>query len=254
MKIAVIGSGHIATFFSVKLAEAGHQIIQVLSKHKMNALKLAERVNAYAEINPSLLHPDSDVYLLAVNDDAITHYFNHPILQDKLVIYTSGALALGELQKVSTKLACIWPVYSIQKENLPTHHQVPLVITHTPEVNIDSILNVINDISTSHFFLDDQKKRTVHLGAVIANNFTNHLFTLSEKLLQQDGISFDLLRPLIENTTDKIRNSPPEKNQSGPAIRHDQTTIQHHLDLLKDDETLKTIYLRLTESIQKYYR
>jgi predicted short-subunit dehydrogenase-like oxidoreductase (DUF2520 family) len=254
MKIAVIGSGHIATFFSVKLAEAGHQITQVLSKHKVNALKLAERVDAHAETNPSLLHADSDVYLLAVNDDAIRHYLNHPVLKNKLVIYTSGALGLDELVQLSSKLACIWPVYSIQMDNLPMHDQVPMVITHTPAVDIETVQNICNVLSTSHYVLNDQQKRTVHLGAVIANNFTNHLFTLSEKLLQQDGISFDLLRPLIENTTDKLKTSPPYKNQSGPAIRHDQTTIQHHLDLLKEDETLKTIYLQLTESIQKYYR
>lgn len=254
MKIAVIGSGNIATFFSVKLFQAGHCITQVLSKHENNALKLAQKVNAKAETNPMHLDQNAEVYLLAVNDDAIHQYIDHPILKNKLVLYSSGAVSLHEVKEISSQIACLWPVYSIQKENLPDHTEVPLVINHSDAVDSNTILHIANAISKLHYTLSDKQKKTAHLGAVIANNFSNHLFTLSKQMLLNEDIPFDVLLPLIINTTSKLEISPPEKNQSGPAIRHDETTLKHHLELLENNEILKKIYSLLTESIQKYYR
>ena len=254
MKIAVIGSGNVATFFSHKLYEAGHRITQVLSKNAEHASRLASQFKAEYETNPDHLHAYSDIYLLAVNDDALPDYLDHPILKNKIVIYSSGAIGLTELSGLSLQLACIWPVYSIQKENLPKHDHVPLVINHTKDVDANVIEQIASAISKSQYKLSDEQKKTVHLGAVIANNFTNHLYTLSNQLLEQQQIPFDLLLPIIQNTTEKLQHSSPEKNQSGPAIRHDKITIGHHLEQLRHDELLKKIYTSLTESIQKYYR
>jgi predicted short-subunit dehydrogenase-like oxidoreductase (DUF2520 family) len=105
-------------------------------------------------------------------------------------------------------------------------------------------------ITSSIYSLTDEHKIIAHLAAVYANNFTNHLFTISQSILQENQIPFTLLIPLIENTIDKLHYSEPDKLQTGPAIRHDQVTIEKHLKILSSHDMRKAIYALLTRSIQ----
>jgi hypothetical protein len=74
---------------------------------------------------------------------------------------------------------------------------------------------------------------------------------LSEDLLHREQIPFELILPLIEHTTQKLHQTPPHQNQTGPAIRHDEKTMQKHLMLLQKDKQMSTIYKLLSNSIQK---
>ena len=56
--------------------------------------------------------------------------------------------------------------------------------------------------------------------------------------------------PLIEETSNKIKNLTPEKAQTGPAKRNDAETIENHLNLLSEKQ--QEIYLKITQSIQEY--
>ena len=100
-------------------------------------------------------------------------------------------------------------------------------------------------------FADDQKRLRIHLAAVIVNNFTNHLYALAEQFCLKEEIAFDLLRPLIEETAFGISRMAPNEAQTGPAIRHDNTTIEQHLKLLESHPGLRNFYLAFTESIQR---
>jgi predicted short-subunit dehydrogenase-like oxidoreductase (DUF2520 family) len=97
--------------------------------------------------------------------------------------------------------------------------------------------------------LDSEKRLYLHLAAVIANNFTNHLLAQSEKILKLQQLPFDLLKPLVEETVKKAFEGSPFKNQTGPAVRNDQTTIQKHLEMLSEDEKLRELYQIITAHI-----
>ena len=71
-------------------------------------------------------------------------------------------------------------------------------------------------------------------------------------LCKAHQLSFDLLRPLIAETAQKIEALSPEAAQTGPALRNDTMTLQRHLEIIQDP-TLKTIYNTLTTSIQKHH-
>lgn len=45
--------------------------------------------------------------------------------------------------------------------------------------------------------ISSEKRKTLHLAAVFANNFVNHLYGIAGQILEQEGLDFSLLRPLI---------------------------------------------------------
>jgi hypothetical protein len=50
-------------------------------------------------------------------------------------------------------------------------------------------------------------------------------------------------------TATRIETMPPETAQTGPAIRHDTSTITKHLELLQRHPQLKAFYHLFTQSI-----
>lgn len=251
MRIAILGSGNVATFFGLQFKKNNHTIVQVISSTTQHAEHLATLLDADFATDINQLTHDADVYLFAVSDDVILNFAKTIKRPNKLIIHTAGSIQLSELALISENSACIWPLYSIQKNNLPDSNTVPLIINASNETSLQQVIQLANAISSNHFFLNEKQKSMAHLAAVFANNFTNHLYTLSEDLLHHEKIPFELILPLIEYTTQKLHQTPPHQNQTGPAIRHDEVTMQKHLDLLQNDEQMSAIYKLLSNSIQK---
>jgi predicted short-subunit dehydrogenase-like oxidoreductase (DUF2520 family) len=250
MKIAMIGSGNIATFFGMKLKKAGYTFTQVVSATLAHAQILAGKLECDYTDNITQLSQDADVYFFAVKDDVLLEFANNVKLADKLVIHTAGSIQLNELKSISSSISCIWSLYSIQKDNLPSSTQIPLIINYTDKSVQKIVLQLAHTISDKIYELDDHQKSITHLAAVFANNFSNHLFTLTHQILEKENIPFEIMLPIIHNTVEKLAHTLPAQNQSGPAIRHDEKTIHKHLQLLADNPQLSQIYELMTKSIQ----
>ncbi len=97
----------------------------------------------------------------------------------------------------------------------------------------------------------DQRLRT-HLAAIFANNFTNHLICLGERICRDGRIDPEVLRPLLYETAAKAADLGPFKAQTGPARRGDRATLERHRQLL-DDPLMLALYDQLTISIQTAY-
>lgn len=254
MKIAIIGSGNIATFFATKFASCGHEIIQVISPNADHATEFARQFNCDYSTSINELKDETEVCVLAVKDDIIQslltqHNFNH-----KILIHTAGSITLGLLSNASPNTGCIWCMYSINKNHLPLRTNIPLIVNASNEATLNIVSQLASCISTSIYSLSDEQKLKAHLAAVFANNFANHMFSIGQDILQAEDIPFQLLVPLIENTVEKLNYSNPDKLQTGPAIRHDQETIQKHLNMLTNNETYFDIYTLITSSIQSKYQ
>ena len=248
-KICIIGSGNVAHFMGKKLLHSQHQVVQIISPNIEHARKLAEVLNCdYADIITNI-NPIVDVVILAINDDAIKKIAPNDLLKTKIVIHTAGSVSLEDIQHLSPRTACIWPVYSISKNNLPSSDKIPLAVNFSINEIKDPLMNMAHSMSSNVFLLNDEQKMIAHVSAVFANNFSNHLFAIAEKLLDKQHIPFDILMPLIKNTVEKLNTHSPADNQTGPAIRKDEKTIQKHLNLLTDSD--KIIYEMLTKSIQE---
>lgn len=249
MKIVLIGSGNIATFFGKKFQTAGFEIVQVISYHLSHAEQLANQLACSFSDNMLDVNRDADVYLFAVKDDVLLEMAKRIFLPDKLVIHTAGSIHLHELAMMSNQLACLWCVYSISKKELPDKKDIPLVVNCSAAVDREVVKVLADSITTKQYPLDDHQKSVLHLAAVFANNFTNHLFTICKNIVEKEGVPFEILYPIISDTTSKALGGEPEALQTGPASRGDVETMRKHEILLSGQPDFLDIYKVLSKSI-----
>jgi predicted short-subunit dehydrogenase-like oxidoreductase (DUF2520 family) len=102
--------------------------------------------------------------------------------------------------------------------------------------------------------IDSAQRKVIHIAAVFACNFTNHLFSISEGILKKEKMNFALLEPLIKETLQKAFELGPPQAQTGPAIRGDNKIIQQHLDYLQNEPEIQELYRLISEDIMKKKR
>ena len=98
---------------------------------------------------------------------------------------------------------------------------------------------------------DSEQRRNIHLAAVFTCNFANHMYALGERLLQKNGLPFDILLPLIDETARKVHGLSPRSAQTGPAVRCDTGVIEKHLDMLADEPEMQRLYRLLSDDIHR---
>ena len=145
-----------------------------------------------------------------------------------------------------------YPLQTFSKDRELTFKSIPICLEAQHKEDLDLLKDVGAALSDHVEVIDSQKRAKLHLAAVFVNNFVNHLYAIGHKLLDEESLSFDLLKPLIQETANKINTITPSKAQTGPAIRNDLKTIEKHLHLLKNNSD-KEIYRMLSNIISKSY-
>ena len=128
--------------------------------------------------------------------------------------------------------------------------QVPFCIETLDKKDLPILKSLAEAIGSPHYKINTEQRQTLHLAAVFINNFTNQLYRIAHEISDAKSINFDILKPLIQETANKVQELSPYMAQTGPAKRNDKKTIKRHLKLL-ENEHHKTIYELLTKSIQK---
>ena len=254
MEIVLLGSGNIATHLGKALKMAGQNISQVWSRNNEKATELADAVGAVPVSELSEVSYSADLYILAVNDDAIRSVAEQISISDGLLVHTSGTTGLDVLDGIAGRTGVFYPVQTFSKSKAVDLRKVPIAVEgSSPEVT-NTLHSLASRISEKVMSMDSVQRRTVHVAAVFACNFTNHMYVLANKLLADQHLDFDLLRPLIAETALKIQTAEPASVQTGPAVRDDQSTMDKHLELLADDPALSELYGKLSQSIINYQK
>ena len=251
MRISIIGSGNVATHLAAAFKNAGHRIVQVYSRNMQHAALLAYHVGAQAINRPEDVSSDADLFILAIKDDAIASFVPYLSIHNKLIAHTSGAVDLQEVAKLTPNAGVFYPLQTFSKTKEVNFKEVPLCVEGANEANTQTLETLARDISNNVYRVNSAQRKVLHLAAVFACNFTNHLYNIGEQLLADSGLSFDMLRPLIAETADKIKEHSPAAVQTGPAIRNDEKTMQSHLQMLSDQPYLQDVYTRLSQDIIK---
>jgi predicted short-subunit dehydrogenase-like oxidoreductase (DUF2520 family) len=250
MNIVIIGTGNAATVLGKKFQAAGHRIVQVFGRDASAASKLAYEFDTESTNYWSVIRKDADIYLIAVSDEAIHEVAKHVHVPGKVVAHTAASVKKDVLKTMSHHYGVFYPLQSLRKDrsDLP---DIPIFIDASDEVARNKLDQLARSISKEKVASanDDERLKT-HVAAVIVSNFTNHLYRLAEDYCKREGIDFKQLIPLIEETALRIKTTSPSQAQTGPAIRHDQPTIQQHLTLLEKYPPLRKIYDLMTDSIQ----
>ena len=248
--VSIIGSGNVATHLALALHNAGITIRQVLSREFDHASLLASRVAAQPIDKITFLDSQSDAYLLAVNDDALYDLALDLHLPDALVVHTSGSTPATVLKPVSHRYGVVWSPQTFVRDLAMDYSRLPLCIEGSNAKVESDIEQLFSSVSNHIYHLDFEQRRWAHLGAVMVSNFGNAINALAQEMTESHGIDFAILRPLAEMTLKKMDYGPLWPQQTGPARRHDQKTLDAQRRLLANNPQLLQLYDMMTEIIQ----
>jgi predicted short-subunit dehydrogenase-like oxidoreductase (DUF2520 family) len=247
MRVTLIGSGNIATVLGKKILESGHTIVQVYSRSAGHAKTLANLLSAEAV---GEIDDNADMYIVAVADDALENISSWLKPVKGFIVHTAGSVPIDVLKNMSTNYGVLWPLQSVRKETVKAP-ALPIVIDANNPWNKMKLKGFAQSFADSVAEANDEERRKLHLAAVITNNFSNYIFSLTEKYCVDEGIDFKLMIPLLTETVSRMQDHSPAELQTGPAIRNDMSTIEKHKELLRGYPELLEVYEFFTERIKK---
>ena len=249
MKITIIGSGNVGAALAVNLKKAGHAIHEIAGRNRKTVLSLAKKVKAKPVFRIKNISPESDLYIIAVDDSNITTIVNQFPFINKAVVHTSGATDSKLINKFK-QFGILYPVNSVSTAAF-SFIGTPFCL-HASDKKLVTLLNsLIKDLKGKSYLINDDQRLLIHLAAVFANNFSNALYQASFDILQRKKIPFAILEPIILSTASNVIGKKPSLVQTGPAAREDQLTLEKHLSLLKNNPDLKKVYQLMSGLIKK---
>lgn len=192
---------------------------------------------------------EADVYILAISDDAVAHLSEALPFKNRFVIHTSGSVSMYGLDK-KNKRGVFYPLQSFSKDAVIDFSKVPFCIETEVKSKMQLLKKLANALGSLYYKVTTEQRKTLHVSAVFINNFTNQMYRIAHEISDKENIEFDLLKPLILETAQKVQNISPYMAQTGPAKRNDKKTLKKHLKLI-DNEEHQEIYKLMTKSIQK---
>ncbi|MFZ1678918.1 MAG: Rossmann-like and DUF2520 domain-containing protein [Saprospiraceae bacterium] len=251
MKIVCIGAGRLAHQLMPALQDAGCEIMQVYNRTPEAARLLSDKLKSASHTSKlEEIYPDAEIYFLTVSDDVIMPMaleLKKIISPEALCVHCSGILELDVLP--FNRRAGFYPLQSFSDNHDVSFRFIPIIITtHDDDIWIE-LDQIAGRLSSAVYRMTDEQKSILHVAAVFANNFSNHMLTLAESICIENQLPFEILKPLILETFSKAILSGPKESQTGPAIRGDMKTIQKHLHLLEQHPELMDVYKIVTKSI-----
>lgn len=245
IKVVVIGAGNVAQHLILAFQKAKEvQLIQVLARNKKELSLLLDSdciTSSFSELK------EADLYIIAVNDNAIHEVSSQIPFDNKLVVHTSGSTDISVIHSKNRK-GVFYPLQTFSKTKQVDFSAIPIGLESQDPTDYKILETVAKAISNEVHKINSEQRKALHVAAVFVCNFTNHLYQIGETICKENQLSFDLLKPLIIETADKIQSLSPNEAQTGPAKRNDTTTINSHLNFLKDENQVN-IYKTLTKSI-----
>lgn len=253
MRITLVGAGRVATHLGRALRSAGHEVVQVFSHTFAHAEDLARAVGAEATDKLSEVRIGADVYLFCLKDAALEEaaaaclaaLTNQDANSNPLFVHTGGSMSLDVLP--TGRRAVLWPMQTFSMEREVDWKQVHVFMEATSD---EALLREMLDGITPHVHsVSAPQRQRLHLASVFACNFSNHMYSLSARLLEEIGVGFDALLPLVDETVRKVHQLSPREAQTGPAVRGDDNVMRKHVEALQGDPQMQQIYQIISKSI-----
>ncbi len=252
--ITLLGAGNLATRVGFELKKAGLEIVQVYSRTEESASSLATKLGASFTNNPEQINTKSDLVLIALKDDAILEVLGQIDVEKSFIAHTAGSVTLSMLTRYSSICGVFYPLQTFSKNREVDFSQIPVCVEANTLKGKKLLMELGGKISNEVHEINSDERRVLHLSAVFTCNFVNHFYHLGNELLEADGLDFNLLKPLIQETASKVMELKPIDAQTGPAVRYDETIINKHLKILEQTPELRKIYSFVSESIHQTHK
>lgn len=249
--ISFIGSGNVASHLAKAMENAGHFVHEIYSRNPENAKALIGKLyNTAAQEHLDFSRSKARIFFLAASDNAIPELAAEIILPpNALLVHTSGSVPLSQLGYASDRIGVFYPLQTFSKSKKIDLREVPILIEAEDKKVEKELWSLARTLSRKIEKVNSNNRKIIHIAAVFACNFTNHLLAISNDMLEKQKVDFELLKPLIVETINKGLSIGPENAQTGPAVRNDLQTLDNHMAYLEYDESLQEIYKVISQHI-----
>jgi predicted short-subunit dehydrogenase-like oxidoreductase (DUF2520 family) len=252
VKVIIIGSGNVAQHLIAAFQNSQNsgdeiELVQVFSRKRNSLINVIDGALITTELADLM---EADLYIIAVSDDAISTVAAQLAFKNRLVVHTSGSVGLDVLDD-NNRRGVFYPLQTFTKNKAVDFKTIPICLeseNSTDFILLDKVAKIISD---KVFAINSEQRKALHVAAVFVNNFTNHLYSIGNEICQENQVPFEILKPLILETAQKIMTISPLEAQTGPAKRNDVKTIEAH-QLFLSTENQSTIYKIITQSIQDH--
>ncbi len=251
-KIVFIGAGNLATCLSLALKKKGYCICQVFSRTENSARILAEKLGCAWTTQIQEIQPDADLYIFSVKDSALQQLVETIPSNNGIWVHTAGSMPINVFSATNTRCGVFYPLQTFSKERSVDFTEIPIFLEAREEDVYAFLEGIAKELSHNVIEATSLQRQYLHIAAVFACNFTNHLYAVAENILLRNGLDFKNLIPLILETAQKTKSYHPIDAQTGPAVRYDENVIDKHLSLLADTPALQTLYKELSQHIHQY--
>ena len=245
ISVTIIGSGNVA--YHLANAFLKSDAIQIQQLYTRNLKDLEFWKNKIQTTNTLESIENSDITIIAISDDSIQEVSKQ--IQNSFVVHTSGAKGIQELKNYNRK-GVLYPLQSFSKEKEVDFRNVPFCLEAENVDDLNLLKELTNSLKSKSYEVNSEQRKYLHIAAVFVNNFSNHMYTVAQEICKTNQVPFEVLQPLIQETTHKISSLSALHAQTGPAKRKDQETINNHMQLLNKHQ--QELYQKITESIQYY--
>ena len=271
MKIVLIGAGNLATHLGKALHAAGHDMVQVFSRTMQSAETLASLLDAEPLTDIAQVRDDADVYIFSVKDSALVQLVAQLCRHEadglgedgavnalrkakkgeheRVFLHTAGSMPMSVFKGMAQHYGVLYPMQTFSKQREVDFSIIPCFVEANDEFAQKQIEGMVREISGRVYELSSEDRKYLHLSAVFACNFANHCYAISQELLEEHGIPFDVMLPLINETAAKVHEMKPKDAQTGPAVRYDENVIGKQSKLLENHPHFKKVYDSMSKSI-----
>ena len=249
-RIVLIGAGNVATHLGVALKETGWDIVQVYSRTEASASELGNRLGLPYVTSIAEVCKDADIYIVAVKDDALPALIPE-LTKDRygLFVHTAGSVPMDVWEGHALYHGVLYPMQTFSKQKPVDFRSVSFFLEGDGVETLVQLRELACSLSEKVYDATSEQRAYLHMAAVYACNFTNHMYALSARLLEKHGLPFEAMLPLIDETARKVHMMHPAHAQTGPAVRKDTQVMDKHLAMLAEEAELREIYRMISDSI-----
>ncbi|BDD03171.1 Rossmann-like and DUF2520 domain-containing protein [Aureibacter tunicatorum] len=257
LRIGIIGAGKVAWHLAPALENAGHKVVCLYNRNKKNGKALMNRLyNTDFVSEPDFSGKNIDVILLISSDDSLAEISKEIIMDESCILaHTSGTASINRLSFAATDhLGVFYPLQTFSKDKSIEFDNIPICIEGSDDKTLGKLEILAKSLSNTVKQLHGNDRKSIHLAAVFACNFSNHMMTIAKQIMGRNKLDFDLMKPLIAETINKSMAIGPDNGQTGPAVRGDFKTLDNHMNQLKGNHSYQNIYKAITDDIlEKYF-
>lgn len=252
-RVVLVGAGNVATHLGMALQKAGYEIVQVFSRTEHSASVLAGKLGTEYTVSMETLRPDADLYIVSVKDAVLQSLLPTIVKgrEEALFVHTAGSMPMSVWKGIAIRYGVLYPMQTFSKQRPVDFGTVSFFVEANEPDDLETLKQMASSLGAKVYEASSEQRMSLHVAAVFACNFANHMYALSAKLLDKYGMPFEAMLPLIEETADKVHLLSPREAQTGPAIRRDGNVMDKHLDLLADEPILQDLYKKISKSIQE---